>query len=456
MGLLGSSSLSLRSAAIRSLGRIDAKVAAPQIAGILDEHPDVRTRVRIADAMGRLGVESTWPTLRRLLADPDFGVRETTLRAIARTKARSLVADVMPLRSDPSVAVRAAAYECCAILLEKDCLDVIRRGLDDDSPLVVAATLEQLGRSREPEVPTLLRVYLQQRDHLALRAAATTGLARLGDRAPLPELRNLLADPDWVSACIAATALGELDDKAAVEALIDALSRSGPGSTDVRLAAVESLGMLGDTSAENALRVVMRVDHDVRVRLAAREALEKFLDDVSRAHLPTEESIRYDVRPVTRSEKQPPLVARSQAAQLILHTDRGRIVMDLFGEDAPQMVENFARLAEKKFFDGLDFHRVVPDFVIQGGDPMGNGWGDPGYTVRSEFSRRHFDRGTVGVAHSGKDTGGCQFFVTLSRQHHLDARYTIIGKVVTGMDVVDQIDRGDRFTAEVKWRTPEH
>ena len=106
---------------------------------------------------------------------------------------------------------------------------------------------------------------------------------------------------------------------------------------------------------------------------------------------------------------------------------------------------NFARLAQKKFFDGLLIHRVVPNFVVQTGDPRGDGWGSPGYSIRSEFSRRRYVRGMVGMASAGTDTEGCQFFITHSEQPHLDGRYTIFARVKSGMEVVDVLQVGDRM-----------
>jgi len=97
------------------------------------------------------------------------------------------------------------------------------------------------------------------------------------------------------------------------------------------------------------------------------------------------------------------------------------------------------------FYDGLTFHRVVPDFVAQGGDPKGDGSGGPGYSVRCEITLRHYQTGSVGMALSGKDTGGSQFFVTLSPQPHLDGRYTLFGEVVEGMDAVRALVEGDRI-----------
>ena len=111
--------------------------------------------------------------------------------------------------------------------------------------------------------------------------------------------------------------------------------------------------------------------------------------------------------------------------------------------DAPLKDDNFISLVRKGFFRNLTFHRVVPDFVIQGGDPRGDGEGGPGYTVRDEISQRPYLRGTVGIALDWPDTGGSQFFITHSPQPHLDAKYTVFGRVVEGMEVVDKIQQWD-------------
>ena len=126
-----------------------------------------------------------------------------------------------------------------------------------------------------------------------------------------------------------------------------------------------------------------------------------------------------------------------------IHTDKGQIEMELFFDVAPLTVLNFIELAEDGFYEGLIFHRVIPGFVVQGGDPRGDGWGGPPYYIRSEYSWEPFNRGTVGVATSGKDTGGSQFFITLAHQPHLEGRYTVFGQVVSGMEIVDRIAYGD-------------
>ena len=111
--------------------------------------------------------------------------------------------------------------------------------------------------------------------------------------------------------------------------------------------------------------------------------------------------------------------------------------------DAPFTVWNFMALARSGFFNGLTFHRVVSNFVVQGGDPHGDGAGGPGYTIRDEINQRPYLRGTIGMALDWRDTGGSQFFITHAPQPHLDGRYTVFGDVVNGMDVVDRIQPRD-------------
>ena len=133
-----------------------------------------------------------------------------------------------------------------------------------------------------------------------------------------------------------------------------------------------------------------------------------------------------------------------------LHTNHGAIVVELFPEDAPKTVENFERLAREGFYDGVGFHRVIPDFMIQGGDPTGTGTGGPGYTFEDEINEHRVERGALAMANAGPNTNGSQFFiVTADACPWLDGKHTVFGRVVEGMDVVDTISElptgsGDR------------
>jgi cyclophilin family peptidyl-prolyl cis-trans isomerase len=126
-----------------------------------------------------------------------------------------------------------------------------------------------------------------------------------------------------------------------------------------------------------------------------------------------------------------------------VEAESGRFVIELRPDWAPTTVARFLGLVDDGFYDGLTFHRVVPAFVVQGGDPRGDGYGGPGWSQRCEDNRVPYERGTVGMALAGRDTGGSQFFITLAPQPHLDGRYTAFGRVVEGMEVVERVLRGE-------------
>jgi cyclophilin family peptidyl-prolyl cis-trans isomerase len=131
----------------------------------------------------------------------------------------------------------------------------------------------------------------------------------------------------------------------------------------------------------------------------------------------------------------------------VIPLDNGQtITIEFFPEDAPKTVENFVTLARKGFYDNLTFHRVVPDFVVQGGCPKGNGTGGPGYTIPAEFNTQKHVRGTVAMARSQHpDSAGSQFYICYGPTPHLDGNYTVFGKVTSGMEHVDRIKQGDRM-----------
>ncbi|MEQ8243365.1 peptidylprolyl isomerase [Fulvivirga sp.] len=128
-------------------------------------------------------------------------------------------------------------------------------------------------------------------------------------------------------------------------------------------------------------------------------------------------------------------------------TAKGTMKVEFFDKDAPNTVDNFIKLSEKGFYDGLTFHRVIPNFVIQGGCPNGTGAGGPGYAIDCELDgeNQYHDRGVLSMAHAGRNTGGSQFFICHSRDNtaHLDRNHTCFGKVVDGLDIIDQIAQGD-------------
>ncbi|MGH7605967.1 MAG: peptidylprolyl isomerase, partial [Gemmatimonadales bacterium] len=153
-----------------------------------------------------------------------------------------------------------------------------------------------------------------------------------------------------------------------------------------------------------------------------------------------------DYRDVARRWLAPAL-AGAPNPRVMLETDRGTLEIELLPAEAPMTVAAFLALVEQRFFDGFRWHRVVPNFVVQDGDPRGDGWGGPGrgFVLRDEINPVRYETGSVGMALSGPDTGGSQYFITHSAQPHLDGTYTIFGRVAAGGGVLDDIAQGDRI-----------
>ena len=294
----------------------------------------------------------------------------------------------------------------------------------------------------------------------AVAAAAVSGLAerwRRGYRDPEATVEEYyrifsaaLERRDLATTTAAAPPLADpaFRPLGATQLLIEVYeSLVAPREVEPMIVIVRALGEAGDPSAQPALRQALDSPHLV-LRRAAAEALETLLG-----------------RPVEVPEKDDPpdrrvdwmfLRAMGARPRLALDTERGRIVVELDAEEAPLTVQTVLKLAQEGHYDGVPFHRVVPDFVIQGGDfERGDGYGGPGFAIRSEFTRIPFARGTIGMASAGKDTEGSQYFLTHSAQPHLDGRYTAFGEVVQGMEVVDAILEGERvLRASVQVRSP--
>jgi len=158
-------------------------------------------------------------------------------------------------------------------------------------------------------------------------------------------------------------------------------------------------------------------------------------------------------KPKTYSAPPAMVIDTGKEYTATIETERGNMVLELFASDVPNTVNNFVFLANDGFYDGVTFHRVVPGFVVQGGDPTGTGRGNPGYSFADEFSEHTHLTGALSMANSGSDTNGCQFFITFAPQHGLDGKHSVFGQLIDGMDVLEQIEQGDviiRITIEEK------
>jgi cyclophilin family peptidyl-prolyl cis-trans isomerase/HEAT repeat protein len=387
-------------------------------------------------ALAAIGDPSVAPTLIKLVADValDPTLRHeamTALVAVAGADASDLMVD---LSSDASPAVRAAAMRALA-RIDPDTLMATLAGLDADRDWTVraaqAATLATLSAGQGH---ARLEVMLADPDPRVVQAVVTA-LAR--SKAPGSDrllIERLRAD-DFAVRMAAANAVAELKLTTAVPALAEAYRAEKGDSTYVaRAAMLGALSALDPAAARPVLQEALK-DRDwaVRVRAAALLRQQNAADGVAEAIRPAA-----PVASIPDAEWQA-LVSPQYSPHAFIETDKGTIEIELAVIDAPLTVHNFVALARKGFFNGLAFHRVVPDFVVQGGDPRGDGEGGPGYAIRDELNQRPYMRGTVGMALDWQDTGGSQFFITHSPQPHLDARYTVFGHVVNGMEVADRI-----------------
>jgi cyclophilin family peptidyl-prolyl cis-trans isomerase len=307
-------------------------------------------------------------------------------------------------------------------------------------PSHAAPALAALAEIDDPRVAELLRSALSS-DDVGVLAAATTAIA----------VRSVDAgkrDLDVVP--LLEALIREHDDAGALEARLSAIEALGVLAHE----AVTTLSPTGSEANPNPASepawlartiVPLASAPEIAVRRKAREAL------LGHAELLAEfDAIAERAGP--RQAFHDALAAELARARedwpsaLRVHTSAGTFTISLAGIEAPLNLANLITLAEQGYFDGLGFHRVVPGFVVQGGDPRGDGYGGPGWLVPCEWSNLRYLRGTVGIALAGKDTGGSQFFVTQTPQPHLEGRYTVIGQVdAAGMAVVDSILPGDRI-----------
>lgn len=251
-------------------------------------------------------------------------------------------------------------------------------------------------------------------------------------------LVNHLQHVDVIVRATAADLLGDLPPSADnTRALISAWpGTTGDSLNDAALSILDGLGKQKNATANEAIKIALRSnDYIVRQRAATILKANGAGDFFSQ------------VWPVktrnTQADYRRALARMGRKVQAVVTTTKGSFTMELLPSDAPLTVDNFVQLAQRNYYRGITIHRVVPNFVIQDGDPRGDGNGGPGYQIRCEINQVPYDRATVGMALSGKDTGGSQWFVTHAPQPHLDGGYTVFGRVVRGMEVVDRIERGD-------------
>ena len=428
-----------RAFAIKGLGALKDRTSVAMMLPLINS-PDTGVQIEAIRALGKIGDTSAAQPLVRLAQarEAPAAIRVEAVTALSALRAPGVADAVIDFLGDRDPLVRAAALKSASSVASEDFI-LILSGLDPDPDWHVRASLASLLGTlpRQSALPRLMSM-LSDSDHRVV-AAVLTSLVKLNAPGIGDTLLDHLKSDDPVVRASAASGIGELRLPAGAQALPAAYQFALRDSTYVaRAAIIEAFSKYGISVSRSLLDVALG-DKDWAVRVRAASLLRQ-----GEPQAEVEARIRPAPARLAADAYQSASLTNPQfSTQAFIDTDRGTVQIELAVLDAPLMVDNFITLARRGFYNNLTFHRVVPDFVVQGGDPRGDGEGGPGYTVRDEISQRVYLRGTVGIALDWQDTGGSQFFITHSPQPHLDAKYTVIGRVLSGMEVVDRIQQND-------------
>ncbi len=442
-----------------------------------------RARAEIARGLARQAAgdslaDLAFPVLTRLAGDPHPHVRVNAVRSLATYEARGAT-HVAAATRDRDANVRIAAAQSLGTVLDS-AASAWTPLWERDTSLAYRSGILASARRAGVSLPALESWKVHRDWHLRLAAlnasgaavdsatvkaaarsmirdsdgrvrASAFGLLAGNDTTPfLPPVREALVegltDSDFYARATIIGNLARHPRAADVPAVLDAYALSlADSGNDARIAAMGYLAAAWrrDSAAfspDIRRRITALAPSDDPLVRAAADSASIFASWRSVSEKPKqlswyEEQIRAYVLPA--------LGGRTQRATI--RTRHGPIVLELFGADAPITVHNFMNLARTGFYRGTGFHRVVPNFVAQDGDPRGDGNGGPGYAIRDEMNPRRYERGALGMALSGPDTGGSQYFITHSPQPHLDGHYTVFGRVLSGYEALDAIIQGDRI-----------
>jgi cyclophilin family peptidyl-prolyl cis-trans isomerase/HEAT repeat protein len=414
--LVGDIDPHVRINAARSLGTYGPQAKAGLVYATRDADPNVR--IAAAQSFGTVLTKDTPDFAVLWAADTSIVYRSSLLASAARAGLRP--AELTTWASNPDWRLRAAVASASGDTLDR---------------AFAFARTAPLTRDPDPRVREAAYAALAPSAGMPLEDSVHTLLV------------NGLRDPDFY---VRATVIGSLADRpstadlSAILASYNAAARDS--ANDARLAAIQYVGALWKKDSSS-------LNPSWRQQLAQTPVPTDALERAAGKDVPLWakwSSVAATPKPIAwyegvlRAIAMPVYAGKTLNATIV--TVRGPIRLELFGTDAPITVWNFLSLARSGYYRNTRFHRVVPNFVAQDGDPRDDGNGGPGYAIRDEMNRNRYERGAVGMALSGPDTGGSQYFITHSPQPHLDGHYTVFGRVIRGFDVLDGIVQGDQIT----------
>jgi cyclophilin family peptidyl-prolyl cis-trans isomerase/HEAT repeat protein len=399
-------------AVVREALRAVARVGGPEAAAVAALHLDSPSLVLKREALLALAALPPVSKYRAQVIEnvghPDPWVRSAAWPALIKIDAEDVGIVLSTIGPDGDWQVRQAVAQALGENLGERAASHLLAMLDDADPRVVPAVLSALASARGENAAPTLQDRVAHAD-MGIRAAAVSGLALL-------------------------QAQGKGSYRQAFARAFDA--SIGDDDLEARIAVVDAVARDRNEESLTLLRRIAGSDPSRVVRQKALSALGEGMAP------PEETALRLaDARRLTAVYEPEAMALFSP--RVLIYTRHGVIEIALDVVEAPLTSMSFVRLAQAGFYNGLSFHRVIPGFVAQGGDPRGDGYGGPGFALRCEYSGRPFGRGALGMATAGKDTGGSQFFITLEPHPHLDSNYTQFGQVLSGMDVVEKIRPGD-------------
>jgi cyclophilin family peptidyl-prolyl cis-trans isomerase/HEAT repeat protein len=448
--------------------RANAQALPFYVTGLKDANNQIR--IYSLNALTRVADKSALTEIMPLLQTDDWRVKYYCLGVADKLKARELLPQITALLNPKEhVYVRQAAIRVLGDLVDQQALDRLTPFLDDADINLSTEALAAIARLRKDEALPQIRTWSKS-DIPQKRAAAATACGSVvsserwsilgalsSDGAPTVRAaayENLLsAQSDSIKNLFTTPALMDSDiipivlacDRIARDTLIMELNNlqiryEDTRDNDIKAAILDCLfafrdSLNGKPAVKEMVTAALADDnYSIRKRASALASMLKMPVAAENDHYPT--AITPESYRLIYASGSPNPIAE-------IKTVKGTIRIELLRNAAPKTVANFIKLAKSGFYDKRVWHRVVPDFVIQDGCPRGDGWGGPGYEIRCEYNDLTYNTGSVGMATSGKDTGGSQYFICQSPQPQLNGRYTLFGNVIEGMDVVERIEIGD-------------
>ncbi|TFG52043.1 MAG: hypothetical protein E4H38_00105 [Gemmatimonadales bacterium] len=488
LGLVKDSKIDARLGAVFSLGRLRVPAAVPRLLEALDDRESSLVRAAAARALVYSVVQSSESdpvavTDRLLLAsnEVDPGVRINALRALATYPEISQGEKLVPLLDDPHSNVQVQAAQVLSGAPGQAVTEALARVAESEKGSWARRTEAFLSLARQ-DTASFVRLAPEWSAHgdWRRRAAAAEGYGRFSpqrvaamstDKDPrvtaaalaawregsasvdadlLAAGRRLLGDADAAVRSVFAGIVGARGDESDVRRLVEAMRRSTrdsfPDAVDSALAAIAAIAARSPDRhlVEQGALASLPYPEDYLVRQWADYYWPAAATAWGGAYPAETQRTMQDYREV--AQRFLVGLGPDRYPHVIIEVEQvGHLEVELYGPEAPLTVASFLRLVDRRYFDGQRFHRVVPNFVVQAGDPRGDGWGSPGTVLRDEINMRRYKAFMLGMALSGPNSGGSQWFITLSPQPHLDGAYTIFGEVVDGLPALQRITQGDQI-----------